>query len=223
MVNTSTWSGDCFALSTLSTIGLISITRSPAIAAYTAVVTSDATVYSAYGRAYSRSRQVRLIVPISQPLRWRRCALHSLQPFYWFFAGIIRPRSAITRTKSTAGTPCLQLTTSNHQLATSLSRHVAVRRGYAVALGLQPLLHLFRDKHRPVLSAGASERHRQVALPFLNVMRQQKLQHVRHLVQKLLRLGKLEDVLRHFGIPPGQFAERRHKVRVGQKAHVEHQ
>src|ERR1017187_4974315 len=225
MVNTSTWSGDCFALSTLSTIGLISITRSPAIAAYTAVVTSDATVYSAYGRAYNRSRQVRLIVPISasRPDPARSSAYRSLQPFYWFFAGIKRSRSAIARTKSTAGTPCFQLTTSNQQLATSSSRHVAVRRGHAVALGLQPLLHLFRDKHRPVLPAGASERHRQIALPFLNVMRQQKLQHVRHLVQKLLRLRKLEDVLRHFGIPPGQFAERRHKVRVGQKAHVEHQ
>ena len=51
MGNTSTWSGDCFALSTLSMIGLISSTRSPAIAPTTAVNSTDASEYSAYGRA----------------------------------------------------------------------------------------------------------------------------------------------------------------------------
>lgn len=44
MVKTSTCLGESFALSTLSTIGLISMTRSAAIAANTAVVTSDSRV-----------------------------------------------------------------------------------------------------------------------------------------------------------------------------------
>ncbi len=82
-----------------------------------------------------------------------------------------------------------------------LPRHVPVRSLHPVALIRQPLLHLFRNKDRPMLSSGTSKRHRQIALPLLDVMRQKKLQHVRRLVQKLLRLRKLTDILGHLRMP----------------------
>ena len=42
IVNTSTWLGDSLGLSTLSMMGLMSRTRSPAIAPTTAISTTDA-------------------------------------------------------------------------------------------------------------------------------------------------------------------------------------
>src|SRR5688500_12163726 len=47
------------------------------------------------------------------------------------------------------------------------------------------LLQRFGNHHRPVPSAGAADGHRQVALPFLHVLRERKFQKGRELVDEL--------------------------------------
>src|SRR5581483_5747062 len=64
---------------------------------------------------------------------------------------------------------------------------------------------------------------RQVALSFLNVMRQQVDQQFRDAVDKLPGLGKRADVLRYLRMAPGEWPEFRDKVGIRQKADVEHQ
>src|SRR5690242_11034621 len=50
-------------------------------------------------------------------------------------------------------------------------RTVAVQSFYLVAGFAQALGHVLGDHHRPVLASGAAERDRQIALPFLHVVR----------------------------------------------------
>jgi len=103
-----------------------------------------------------------------------------------------------------------------------LLRHIAVSGIHPIPLLRQSLLHLFRNKDRPMLPTSTSKRHRQVALPLLDVVRQEKLQHLRSLIQELFRLRKLQHVLRHPGIFSRQLAKLRDKMRIRQKAHVEY-
>src|ERR1700678_2276943 len=112
---------------------------------------------------------------------------------------------------------------SYHSSALQSPRHVAVRRLYPIALRSHPLLHLLRNKHGPMLPTRTPKRHRQIALTLLDVMRQKKLQHVRCLIEKLRRLRKFTDILRHLGMPSRQLAKLRHEMRIRQKSHIEHQ
>ena len=83
-----------------------------------------------------------------------------------------------------------------------------------VSVVRQPPLHLLCDENGSVLPTRAPERHRQVALAFLDVVRQQKLQEVRYLVQELLRLRELTHILCNFRVFACKRAELRNKVRV---------
>src|SRR3954462_12341311 len=74
-----------------------------------------------------------------------------------------------------------------------------------------------------MLAPGAAETYGKVALPFLNVVRQQEEKQVGCLLEELLGLGKLPDILRHPAMLAGERPELRNEVRVGQEAHIEHQ
>src|SRR5580704_2406079 len=54
-------------------------------------------------------------------------------------------------------------------------------------------------------------------------MRQQEEEELGDAVQKFRCLGKVSDVFRHLGMTPGQVAELRHKMRVGQEPDIEDQ
>src|SRR5580704_3149643 len=76
---------------------------------------------------------------------------------------------------------------SLYSIVAALTRHVPMRRLHPIARRRQPLLHLFGNEYRPMLPARTSKRHRQIALALLDVVRQQKLQHIHRLIQKLRR------------------------------------
>src|SRR3984893_1009152 len=194
MRNSNTNPGGASGLRTLSKIGLTSRMRNAAIAPTTAISTTDAREYSAYGRTYSSNRQMRLKPSLS--------------------------RSSISHGASHHSMARRNLASATHEL---LLRHIPMRRLNPVALFGQPLLHLFRDEYRSMLSSRTSKTHRQITFPLFDVVRQKKLQHIRRLIQKLLRLRELTHILGHLRILPRQLAKLRHKMRIRQKAHIEHE
>src|ERR1035438_1380245 len=92
-----------------------------------------------------------------------------------------------------------------------------------VAVPGQATRNLFGNHDRAMLTAGAPKSHGQIALPFVDVVRQQKKQHIRNPVEELARLRKADDVVLDLWIFAGKVAEFRNKVRVGKKAHIENQ
>src|ERR1700760_306256 len=109
------------------------------------------------------------------------------------------------------------------QIRGLLLRNVAMSSLYLVPLLRQSLLHFLSDKDRPVLPARTSKRHCQVALSFFDVVGQQEFQKLFSFIQKLLRLWKLQHILRNVWVFSGQLAKLRHKMGIRQKAHVEYQ
>ncbi len=103
----------------------------------------------------------------------------------------------------------------------TLPRHIPMKCFHMVSRILQPQRQLFRHHHTAMLAAGAAKGHRQVALPFLNIVRQQVEHQVRHPFKKLHRLRKAAHILSHLGILARLVAKLRHKVRIGQKANIE--
>src|ERR1700742_3804821 len=74
-----------------------------------------------------------------------------------------------------------------------------------------------------MLAPGAAKGYRQVALSFLDVARQQEEQQLGDPVEKFGGLGEFADVFCHLGMAPGQVAELRHEMRIGQEPYVENQ
>ena len=96
-----------------------------------------------------------------------------------------------------------------------------MRRLNAVALLAEAFGDLFGDGDGAVLASGAAEGDGEVALPFLDVMRQQEQEHLGDAVEEFLRLGKVADVGGDLGMPAGELAELGDEVGIGQEAHVE--
>src|SRR5215470_17817771 len=94
---------------------------------------------------------------------------------------------------------------------------------HAVSRLAEVVAHVLSDHHRSVLSPGATERDRQITLPFPDIVRQKVHQQLRDAIDELLRLGEGTDVLGYPRMPPGQRAELRHKMRIRQKPDVEDQ
>ena len=86
-----------------------------------------------------------------------------------------------------------------------------------IALFSEALGHFFGDSNGAVLASGAAECDGEVALSFLDVMRQQKEKHLGDAVEELLRLREVADICGDFGMPAGEFAEFGDEVGVGQK------
>src|SRR3954465_5397180 len=95
---------------------------------------------------------------------------------------------------------------------------IAVGDAYLVSGFLQVLSDVLRDHHRAMLSAGAAEADRQVALPFIHVMRQKIDQQLRDALDELARLGKGLHVADNLGMASGERAKFRNEVRIGKEA-----
>src|SRR5271167_4584677 len=80
------------------------------------------------------------------------------------------------------------LSTIHYPLFTD--RRVPVYHLHVVSSLGQPLLDLFGNQHRAMFSSGASERDGQIALAFMNVVRNQIDQQLRDAVDELLGLRK---------------------------------
>ena len=74
-----------------------------------------------------------------------------------------------------------------------------------------------------VMTAGAAEGDRQIALALADVVRQQIDEQFRNALQKLLSLRKASDVAGHIAVLSGELLELWNIVRIRQEADVEHQ
>src|SRR5215467_3277345 len=87
----------------------------------------------------------------------------------------------------------------------------------------QPVADVLRDHHRTMLTSRTPERDRQVALSFMDVVRQQIDQQLRNARDEFLRLRKRSYIARHLGIASRKRPELRDKMRIGKKANVKYQ
>src|SRR6266851_3249881 len=76
------------------------------------------------------------------------------------------------------------------------------------------------NNDRTMLSPSATETNGQVALAFMDVVRQQVNQQIGDALDEFLGLGERADILRHARVASCQRAKLWHKVRVGQEPHV---
>src|ERR1017187_10519744 len=102
-----------------------------------------------------------------------------------------------------------------------LPRHIAMQRFRLVAGFLQPLAHFLGHHYAAVLAAGAPKAHGEVAFPLMHVVGQQVKHQFSYPLQKLPALREPAHIRGHLGVNPGEFAELRHKMRIGQEPHVE--
>ena len=94
---------------------------------------------------------------------------------------------------------------------------------HAVSGAAQVFSDFLGDHDGTVLSPRAAERDRQIALAFMNVMRQQVDEQLGNTRDELARLRERADVPGDSGIASRQRPKFRNKVRVGQEADVEDQ
>src|SRR5580658_2972910 len=93
----------------------------------------------------------------------------------------------------------------------------------AVAMPRQAAGDLFGNHHGAVLAASAAERQSEVALAFVDVVREQKEQQFGDPIEKLPGLRKTDDVILNLWIFSGQISKFRNEVGVGQESHIEDQ
>src|SRR6201992_2261145 len=72
-------------------------------------------------------------------------------------------------------------------------------------------------------AAGAAEGDRQITFAFADVVRDQVNEQAFDALQKFAGLRKRTDVLADFWILPGEAAQTRNEMRIGQEAHVENE
>ena len=100
---------------------------------------------------------------------------------------------------------------------------VAMRHLGRITVLRQRFLYLLSQHDGTVLSAGAADSDRQIALTLADVMRNQIGEQAFDAAEKFARLRKRANVLLDFGIFAGVTAQAGDKVRVGQKADIEHE
>src|SRR5579863_1652367 len=100
---------------------------------------------------------------------------------------------------------------------------IAVRNFCMIAVARQRLPDRFGQHHGTVPPARAAYRDCEIALPFLNVVRDQINQKIRYALQEFVRLREGFDIARHSRILAGKWTQPRDKVRVGKEAHIENQ
>ena len=93
----------------------------------------------------------------------------------------------------------------------------------AVSRLAKVLAYLFRDHYRTMLTTGAAEANRQIALAFVDVVGQQVNQQFGDALYEFFGLGKRANVFGHPRMPSGERAELGHKMWIGQEADVEDQ
>ena len=97
---------------------------------------------------------------------------------------------------------------------TTFTRYPALPKMLADFLG---------DHDGTVLAAGAAECDGQIALAFVNVMRQQVDEQIGDARDEFARLRERTNVFGQARIAPGQRPELGNEMRIGQKAHIEDQ
>src|SRR5215469_7192733 len=102
-------------------------------------------------------------------------------------------------------------------------RRVAVRDPGLITRGGKILPDLIGDHHGPVMAARAAEADSEIALAFVNVVRQKVIQQIRDAGDELAGLRERPDVFRDGRILPRQLFEFRDVIRVRKEPHVEHQ
>src|SRR5947209_9703961 len=73
------------------------------------------------------------------------------------------------------------------------------------------------------MTAGTAERDGQIALPFLDVMREQIYEELRDTLDELHRLREGADVACHLRMPSAELLELRDVVGIGQESDIEHE
>src|ERR1700674_88653 len=94
---------------------------------------------------------------------------------------------------------------------------------HSVSRLVQALADFFRNHYGTVLSTGAAAADGEIALAFVNIVRQQIDQQIGNAPDEFLRLRNRPDVFGYARIAAGERPELRHEVRVGQKAYIEDQ
>src|SRR6478736_587164 len=92
---------------------------------------------------------------------------------------------------------------------------------HTVSSAAEVLTDIFGNHHRPMLASGTAEGDGQIALAFVNIMRQQVDQQVGDAGNKFLRLRERANVFGDAGMAPSQRAKLGYEVRVGEKADIE--
>src|SRR5260370_12814165 len=82
---------------------------------------------------------------------------------------------------------------------------------------------IFGNHDRTMLSPGTTETNGQIALAFMDVVRQQVDQQIGDTLDEFLGLRERADILRHSRVAAWQQAKFWHKVRVGQESYVKDQ
>src|SRR5690349_6598149 len=93
----------------------------------------------------------------------------------------------------------------------------------AISSLAETLAELAGDHHAAMMPAGAAERDGQIALAFLDIVRQQIDQQGGDALDEFLSLGERPDIARYAGILSAEFLKRRNVVGIRQEADVEHQ
>src|SRR5262252_3383132 len=91
---------------------------------------------------------------------------------------------------------------------------------HAISCFAQKFLHLFANQHRAVLATRTPEPDGQIALALAYVVWNQVDQKGGNAVDKLLRLRKRANVLRHLRMPSRIGPERWDEMRIGQETHI---
>jgi len=98
--------------------------------------------------------------------------------------------------------------------------HIPMGRFGPIPCCPESLLQFFCNHHGSMLTTRAANSYGEIALALVNIVGQQKRQHIGNFVQKFPGLGKLTDVLRHLGMLSSQRAELRDKVGVRKKPNI---
>src|SRR5690606_33102992 len=128
---------------------------------------------------------------------------------------------------SLASCPCVTTTTPTVGSVMNgylLLRDVAMAHTEAQAWRRdEPTLEFFGDGHRPMLAAGAANRHGDVALALFRILGQQELEQIVHAGDELVHVGELVENRPYGRILAGTGAEVRLEMRVRQEPCVEHE
>src|SRR5579859_3375976 len=98
---------------------------------------------------------------------------------------------------------------------------VAVHNFDAISSAPQVLAHVLGNHHRAMLSPSAAESNGEIALSFVDVVRNQIHQQAGDTRDELAGLRKGSNVFRHPGVATRQRAEFGNEMRVGKETNVE--
>src|SRR4030095_9088479 len=174
------------------------------------------------------NRSVRMRIPcpcwlrsIASSIRLRACDWSSSHPSAMAsMRGVSPTIFCVADTSSWASGPWV---TINSPIIPSFLVDVAMRDARGPAPGREQRCRGLGRGHRAVLASRASYRDGQIALPFLDVARQEESQEVVEPLEEILVVGDVVEESQYVRVEPGLAFEALHEERVLQEADVEHQ